>query len=269
MCLILFSYKSHPIYDLVLAANRDEFYDRPTAPASFWQDRPGVCAGRDLRHGGTWLGIDTRGRFAAISNYRDPESDRADAVSRGTVVSNFLLGSEEPLKFLRRLSHERCNYNDFNLILADRSRIWYYCNRNDKARPVSPGVYGLSNHLLDTPWPKVIDGKAALHKLLSKEKEVDPEKIFAILADRSIPDHDRLPNTGVGLEMERTLSPRFISSPHYGTRSSTVLLIDQCGNVTFIERSFDAQCNESQTIHYGFTITESSPLQRSSRMSAK
>ncbi|MEE8514129.1 MAG: NRDE family protein [Gammaproteobacteria bacterium] len=268
MCLILFSNKEHPVYSLVLGTNRDEFYERPTAPASFWTDAPNMLAGRDLRHGGTWLGIHRNGRFAAVSNYRDPSSDRLQALSRGIVVRDFLLGFAEPLAYLQQLSRKRNQYNYFNLILGKASDIWYYCNRNDEVRSLSSGLYGMSNHLLNTPWLKVEEGKAALRQLISKEKNIHPERILDILADRSIANDYRLPDTGVSLDMERMLSARFISSAHYGTRSSTVLLIDKQGNVTFTERSFDTQSNESKTLRYRFTITASSQTEPLSTVTA-
>ncbi|HUU49435.1 MAG TPA: NRDE family protein [Nitrospinota bacterium] len=254
MCLILFSYKTHSNYRLILAANRDEFYDRPTAPAAFWDDAPDLLGGRDLRHGGTWLGITKSGRIALVSDFRDPAAKKKDAPSRGLLVSNFLKGQEKPIDYLKKITHKACQYNGFNLILGDKSQLYYYSNRNKKAQEISPGVYGLSNHLLDTPWPKVEKSKKAFTYLLSKKEKISPESIFKILADTTKPDDKSLPNTGVGLERERILSPIFISSPDYGTRSSTILLIDEENHVTFIEKVFDSKSNQPKTKKYEFGI---------------
>ncbi len=252
MCLILFTYKAHPNYFLVLAANRDEFYARPTLGADFWEDAPHILAGRDLKAGGTWLGVDRFGRFAAVSNYRDPGSNKTNALSRGHLVSNFLRGQQTPADYVDNLRLRGQEYNGFNLLVGDRSELWYYSNRINTGRLLEPGVHGASNHLLDTPWPKVQRGKKRLGELLAQNSTVDPEAILEILSDCTIADDADLPDTGVGLTMERMLSPIFIVSPHYGTRSSSVLLIDRDEQVTFVERSFDAR--PPQTIYYQFKI---------------
>ncbi|MDZ4164996.1 MAG: NRDE family protein [Smithellaceae bacterium] len=238
MCLLLFSYDSHPDYRLILAANRDEFYARPTARAAFWDDDPQVLAGRDLRGGGAWLGITRQGRFAALTNFRDPASLREDAPSRGWLVLDYLSGREAPRAYLEGVAARAGDYNGFNLIAGDRKRLWYYSNRGGREE-ISPGIHGLSNHLLDTPWPKVEKGKAALARLTEKAGALTPEDVFSFLADDSRPADSLLPDTGVGLAWERTLSPVFITSPSYGTRSSTVILIDREGQVTFAERTFN------------------------------
>lgn len=254
MCLILLAYKIHPDYTLALAANRDEFYARPTSRADFWEDAPRILAGKDLKEGGTWLGVDRSGRFAAVSNYRDPGSDKADALSRGHLVSDFLRGQQTPADYLDKLPLKGEEYRGFNLLVGDRQELGYYSNRSKAARMLAPGLYGVSNHLLDTPWPKIQRGKKRLSELLARNRAVDPEAILEILGDRTIADDEQLPDTGVGLAMERILSPIFITSPHYGTRSSTVLLIDRDEQVSFIERSFDPPSNRSQTVHYRFKI---------------
>lgn len=238
MCLLLFSYASHPHYSLILAANRDEFYARPAARAAFWDEAPQVLAGKDLQGGGTWLGITRQGRFAALTNYRDPASLREDAPSRGGLVRDYLSGQEAPRAYLERIAARAGDYNGFNLIAGDRKGIWYYSNRGGREE-ISPGLHGLSNHLLDTPWPKVEKGKAALARLTEKAGALTPEDIFAHLADETKPPDRMLPDTGVGLAWERTLSPVFITSPSYGTRSSTVILIGRDGQVTFAERTFN------------------------------
>jgi uncharacterized protein with NRDE domain len=238
MCLILFAYRSHPRYPLILGANRDEFYERPTAPASFWENESDILAGRDLKNGGTWLGVTKSGRMAAITNYRDPSTLKEDAPSRGILVGGFLRGDESPEEYTRRIRPDTDRYNSFNLILGDGKALFFFASTTGAFVEILPGVRGISNHLLDTPWPKVERGKKLLKDLTSDRRDFSTEKIFDILADTSRPGDRDLPDTGVGIDWERVLSPVFIRSDVYGTRSSTVILIDREGNVRFIERSF-------------------------------
>jgi uncharacterized protein with NRDE domain len=239
MCLILFAYRYHPRYELVLAANRDEFFDRATAPAAFWDDQPDILAGRDLEAGGTWLGITCGGRFAAITNFRDPSSVIPDAPSRGALVSDFLRGHETADGYLQRLAPNASAYNGFNLLAWDGERLCYFSNRNGAPRALPAGLYGLSNELLDTPWPKVRRGRDKLAAALLDVDAADAGALLALLDDRApAPDED-LPNTGVGLELERELSPLFISMPHYGTRSSTALLVDYDRTIELAEKTRD------------------------------
>lgn len=254
MCLVLFAYRTHLDYSLILAANRDEFYERPTAPARFWEQAPGVLAGRDLRHGGTWLGIDRRGRFAAITNYRNPAAKKVNPPSRGLLVSRFLLGKVKPVDYLREVHARRHRFETFNLLVGDLNGLYYYSSRTAQSQLLNPGVYGLSNYLLDSPWPKVETGKFKLNELVSTRKSIDSECLFSLLAERYIPPDEALPDTGIGIEWERILSPPFIQSPTYGTRSSTVLLISTRGTVTFTERSFDENGDESTTRACRFEI---------------
>jgi uncharacterized protein with NRDE domain len=254
MCLIVLAYRSHPDYGLIVGANRDEFYERPTAPASFWEDAPQVLAGRDLRGGGTWLGITREGRFAAVTNYRDSSSARAGAPSRGLLVSEFLKGRSHPAAYLRALAAVADQYNGFSLFVGDSRALYYYSNREGRIRHLAPGLYGLSNHLLDTPWPKVERSKQALAALIRQNTARLPEAILGFLADRAQAADVLLPDTGVGLERERALSPLFISTPIYGTRSSTVLLVGNNGEVTFYERSFTNPPDEWSDAKYRFVI---------------
>jgi uncharacterized protein with NRDE domain len=168
MCLILLSLKSHPTYKLIIAANRDEYYDRPTAQATFWEESPELLAGRDLRAGGTWLGITKKGRIAAITNYRDPASIKDHALSRGKLVSNFLLGEKSPVDYLERLDQKADEYNGFSLIVGEKDELYWYSNRGDRPLNLSPGIYGLSNHLLNTPWPQLTAPELQLYCLLTK-----------------------------------------------------------------------------------------------------
>jgi len=238
MCLILLAYGQHPRYPLMLAANRDEFYDRPTAAASYWEDAPDLFAGRDLVHGGTWLGITRDGRFAALTNYREPHAERAAAPSRGELVSRFLKSGVGAKDYLEQLRRQGGAYHGFNLVFGCPDALYCYSNRNGQAVRIAPGIHGLSNHLFDTPWPKVVRGKNALAEVAQL---ADPasEDLFSILADRTRAPDELLPDTGIGLEWERLLSPIFIASERYGTRSSTVLLLDTDRRVTIVERTFN------------------------------
>lgn len=252
MCLILVAWKTDRNFPLILAANRDEFYERPSAPADFWDEAPDLLAGRDLREGGTWLGITRSGRVAALTNYRDPASLKAQAPSRGILVGDYLRGRETPEAYLDRIAPEADRFNGFNLLFGDTDRLISFSNRG-RRELLQPGIYGLSNHLLDTPWPKVTQGKRGLETLLHTGQGLT-EALFVLLADRTCAPDNRLPDTGVGLEWERILSPLFIESPTYGTRSSTVLLIDRKGNVTFIERVFQGAADPWMTARFNFRI---------------
>jgi uncharacterized protein with NRDE domain len=253
VCLILFAHKVHPDYPLVLAGNRDEFYDRPTAPAAFWADAPEVLAGRDLVGGGTWLGITRMGRLAVVANYRHPAEMHFQGLSRGLLTVDFLCGAATPQAYLENVARQGERYKGFNLLVADGHDLVYYSNRDGVIRRLSPGVYGLSNALLDTPWPKVAQGKAALRELLAAGLP-EPEALLAILADTSRPPDHLLPDTGVGFERERLLSSRFIVSPDYGTRASTVVIIDRTGRVTFVERSFDRSQQPGHEVCHRFSL---------------
>jgi uncharacterized protein with NRDE domain len=237
MCLIVLAWKYHPEFPLVVAANRDEFTDRPTQGASFWPEAPYLLAGRDLVGGGTWLGITRPGRFAAITNYRDPSPRRHGAPSRGRLVSDFLLGDETPGECLSRIAKHGGEYDGFNLLAADGCTLFYLSNRQGRVRPLAPGIYGLSNGFLDTPWPKVVRTRAAMAAALENPEGPDPEALFAILSDTTRAHDGDLPQTGIGLEWERLLSAPFIAAPGYGTRASTVLLVDGAGVVDFRERT--------------------------------
>lgn len=258
MCLILFSYDIHTQYRLVFAANRDEYYRRPTRSLGTWAEAPEMIAGRDLQAGGTWLGVSRNGKFAAITNFRDPSEKLADPLSRGSLVAAFLRDGQSAAAYVRNLdtSEARRRYNGFNLLAGDASGLWYFSNRGPAPRRLSPGLYGLSNHLLDTPWPKVETGKARLQKLLQHPGDLDPEALFAMLTDRTRPPDSQLPHTGVELAWERTLSPMFIASPEYGTRSSSLLIVRRNGQVAFLERSYD----EDRTRRFDVTIPPEAAL---------
>jgi len=236
MCLILIAWQVHPAYPCVVAANRDEFFARPSAAMRYWDDRPQVLAGRDLRAGGTWMGLDRRGRLAALTNFREPENQRPDAPSRGELVSDFLTGDMDARDFW--LASKPKAYNGFNLILGElNGELWHFSNRGTSAgQKLAPGIYGLSNHLLDTPWPKVARGKSELANSLQSLPDDSP--LFHLLRDDGIHDDAKLPRTGVNWEWERLLSAAFVRSPNYGTCSSTVLMLDRHEVVTIDEQSF-------------------------------
>jgi Uncharacterized conserved protein len=237
MCSIFFAYGAHPKYRLILAANRDEFYERPTAEAQFWNDAPQVLAGRDLVCGGTWLGVTTAGRFAAVTNYRDPSAP-VGALSRGNLVGDFLRGEDSVRSYLEKIEREGRNYSGFNLLVGDfDSGIGYFSNRGADAKILDAGVYGLSNHLLDTPWRKVRRGKELFSKLI-EDRDFPVESLFEILRNAETASDAELPQTGIDAELERALSSIFIATPVYGTRSSTVLLVGENGGVYFEERTY-------------------------------
>jgi uncharacterized protein with NRDE domain len=240
MCLILFAYKVHPSYRLIIAANRDEFYERPSSPAGFWEDAPQVLAGRDLKENGSWLGITKEGKFAAVTNYRDPAAIRTGAPSRGRLVRNFLTGSGSAAAYLDKIAGQAQEYNGFNLIAGDDTDFFVYSNRGDKQK-LTAGIYGLSNRFLDTPWPKVVRGKRSLTAAINKRGADLEAALFKILADGKAAPDDQLPSTGIGPEWEKVLSSIFIKSPGYGTRSSTILLIGRNRRVKFVEKIFDGK----------------------------
>jgi uncharacterized protein with NRDE domain len=257
MCLILFSYRIHPDYRLIVAANRDEFYARPTAALDYWKDHPDVLAGRDLKGNGTWLGVTRSGRLAAITNFREPAATIENAPSRGRLIGDFLIGNTAPQRYLKSVSETGYTYNGFNLIAGDLAGLYCYSNRAAAVRQLQPGIYGISNHLMDTPWPKIKRGKALLQDQLCGREKIDVAKLWKILADRTLPADKDLPDTGVGLEWERILAPLFISSPDYGTRSSSIILMEYSGRTTFMERTFINAANaikEGETVTYNFDI---------------
>ncbi len=246
MCLLVMAYGVKPSYPLIVAANRDEFFRRPTSAADFWADQPHVLTGRDLEQNGTWMGVTKNGRFAALTNVRDPKSIQPAAKSRGLIVSDFLAGSAAPENFIDNLKDRPSHYNGFNLIVSDGSSLCYFNSVSAQSEALRPGIYGLSNHQLDTAWPKVTRSKAALELALRENAQELETKLFAMLTDRTIAADSALPDTGVGLDKERWLSPVFISRQDYGTRCSTVLIVG-ASQTLFVERSFDSTGDVTQT----------------------
>ncbi|MBX3650774.1 MAG: NRDE family protein [Burkholderiales bacterium] len=237
MCLILFSFRAHRHFPLVVAANRDEHFSRPAAAATFWDDHPAVYAGRDLEQGGTWMGINTNGRFAAVTNYRQGRPGAAAPRSRGALVGNFLTGDSAASAYMAGIDGSQ--YNPYSLIAGDIEALYFHSNRGSGVVPVATGVHGLSNHLLDTPWPKVTAGIAALAATRNSD---DPDAIgnalFALLSEQTPAREAQLPDTGIDRQRERELSPPFILGDLYGTRTSTLLLVHASGDVFVHEKRY-------------------------------
>lgn len=259
MCLVAFGWKAHPNYSLIVGANRDEWHDRPTAPAAWWKDYTQILAGRDLKAGGTWMGVTVGGRFAAITNFRDPAEKRSTARSRGELVTMFLLGLESPVNFLSSISERAHEYNGFNLVVADATSMAYFGSREGKIKPLEPGIYALSNHTLNEPWPKVILAKSALEAALqTKTTETARQMaIYEFLSSQAIAPDEVLPETGVGPEWERVLSSALIVTPEYGTRTSTILSIGVNNRVSFAEHTRRPDGKVSHVGEFSFDISDS------------
>jgi uncharacterized protein with NRDE domain len=255
VCLILFAWRAHRDYRLILAANRDEYFGRPTQQAHFWDDALGVLAGRDLEAGGTWLGMTVEGRFAAVTNYRSPPADRrTSAPTRGRLASDYLTGQQSPQVYAARVANTAADYNGFSLLVGDTRALYFLSNRGDGVSRVAPGMHALSNHLLDTPWPKVQKGKAKLERLM--RDPLDTSAYLAALNDTETATDAPLPETGLSPEIEERLSAmRILPAGGYGTRCSTVLCIGHDGRVEFHERSYREDGGTAGTVSYRFSLT--------------
>ena len=254
MCLILIAHQCTARTPLLVLANRDEFYDRPTAAAAPWDECHDLIAGRDLASGGSWFGA--RGsRWASVTNFREGMKHSHSHRSRGWLVRDYLLSQEPPRDFLMRIAGQTTEYAGFNLLLGDSRELWYSSNRGPAAQRLNPGLYGLSNHLLDTPWPKVVRGKEAMQALIG-QPQIDVERAFAILADTALAADADLPETGIPLEWERALSAAFISTARYGTRSSTLLMKAAGHSVLFAERRFATSVASWEESHFSWTAPD-------------
>lgn len=256
MCLIVFSYKQHAEYDLIFAANRDESYDRPTKPAHYWAEHPQVLAGKDLKAGGTWMGINRDGVFSAVTNYRDLTAPPVvgNPPSRGHLVLDYLIDGGDPENYLKRVTRRADLYDGFNLLAGTTDKLMYFSNRQNRPVQLEPGLYGLSNHLLNTPWPKVERARADLD-LAVRSNEISEEVLFEILKNDIPASDDKLPETGLPLELERAVSSAFIKTDGYGTRASTLLLIDKEGLVTYTERLYGPGIDhEKETKRFEFAV---------------
>lgn len=234
MCLIVFAWRPGHAQPLIVAANRDEFYARPSLPLAQWPEAPHVHAGRDLEAGGTWLGVGAHGRFAALTNIRDPHQPPSRK-SRGELVAGFLLGNMSIDDYLSDVVGRSLEYAGFNLLVGNANELWHFNARETEAVMLPPGVYGLSNAGLDTPWPKLLKARAALEEVLD---DPQPQALLALLNDPQTAPFADLPDTGVGLATETLLSSVFIASPTYGTRASTALIVQADGTRWMVERSF-------------------------------
>ena len=238
MCLILFAHGAHPRYPLIVAANRDESFARPSEPADAWSDAPHVFGGRDLEAGGTWLAVSTVGRFAAVTNYRQGAGSKTALRSRGDLTRQFLVSDTATSDYVAEVAGRSTQYNGFSLLVGRPDDLWFLSNRGGGARRVSRGVHGLSNHLLDEPWPKVHMGISRLKDLLSASEETLAETLLMHMSDsRPAPDA-LLPSTGIPIERERAHSSAFIMGENYGTRATTLVLVAVTGKTLFIERRY-------------------------------
>jgi uncharacterized protein with NRDE domain len=258
MCLLVLAWMTHPRYRLVVAANRDEFHDRAAEPLAWWGDRAPILAGRDMAAGGTWMGVSRSGRFGAVTNFR--ERDHAPAMgapSRGTLVPRFLAGDAEPADFAERLRGSAAEFAGFNLIAAGSRSLLYFSNRTATVpRELKPGIYGLSNHELDTPWPKLTRVRERMAAEIDRGGEAQVAALFDLLADREPADGSVLHDTGLPPDLERAISAPFVLHPRYGTRCSTVLLAGHDGRVVAAERRFDAAGRISGATRLEFAIDE-------------
>lgn len=238
----------------MVVANRDEFYNRRTAAAGYWEDHPEILGGRDLEAGGTWLGMSRNGRISMITNYRDPKHIDPKAPSRGHLISDYLLSDVNPGQYLHALEPNGKRYNGFNLITGTTEDLWYFSNYREGVDKLRAGLYGLSNHLLETPWPKVVKGKKRMGEVTAGP--FSAKDLFEVLYNDELADDPSLPDTGVGLERERALSSMFIKSPGYGTRCSTVILVNYDDEVLFAERVYDLSTFAFSEKSFTFSITK-------------
>lgn len=238
MCLIFVAYNKSPRHRYVIAANRDEFRCRPTAPLDYLGDGKNILGGQDLQAGGMWLGVCRGGKFGAITNYREGKGSATDLPSRGEIVSQYLHSNESAIHAVERLSEDAEKYAGFNVVFGDESHLIYFSNKQNKIQILQPGFYGLSNHLLDSPWPKVTKGKELLRRYMCDSEDIDAAAITALLQDTTVPDDTLLPDTGIGLELERFLGSIFIDGKEYGTRSTAVVEIQCQGDVLYTETSY-------------------------------
>ncbi|MDJ0576031.1 MAG: NRDE family protein [Xenococcaceae cyanobacterium MO_234.B1] len=254
MCLTILSYQQNPDFPVILISNRDEYYNRPTKTCHFWDDYPNILGGRDLEFGGSWLAVNRDGSLALVTNYREPHLPNSPSyLSRGLIVKDFLLSSE-PEKFLKELKSNSDKYQGFNLIVSWELKLFYFSSISHCLIQLQAGLYGLSNHLLDTPWPKLKRAKEKFQALLSQKKTpLRPEPIIELMNDsRRFPD-DELPETGIGLELERFLSPIFLVGEQYGTRCTSLLQISRSGRIDFYEQNYDSNGSKRDYIHHYFS----------------
>lgn len=251
MCLLAFAWRTHPDHPLIFAGNRDERHARATAGARPWSDAPQVIAGRDLEGGGTWVGVSATGRFAVVTNYREGPNPTKAPRSRGSLTADFLASDMPPRRYLDTIRPHAQDYGAFSLLVGDVRELHFFSNRGGPEGPVAPGVHGLSNHLLDTPWPKVERSKERLTGLLEQDAATN-EALFRLLADRVPAADDTLPDTGIGRELERQVSPPFVVNSHYGTRCSTLIRLS-AQSLRLTERRFDSEGRAIETAEFSLS----------------
>jgi uncharacterized protein with NRDE domain len=251
MCLILFAWQQHADYPLIAIANRDEYYARPSRDAHWWEDAD-IFAGRDLEAGGTWLGVNRRGQFAAVTNVREAGGMQPGKRTRGELTRDFLAGIDDAETYLQRLVPCDQDYAGFNLLLGDSSGLWFYSNREQKIHPIEAGVYGVSNGSFDEPWPKLKSGRAELKTML--DGAIEHDQLMAILTDHRVAADHELPKTGVALDIERLLSSRFIRSAEYGTRACSVVTIDRVQRIEFSEQNYMGAEHQGALRHETFDL---------------
>lgn len=263
MCLIIFAHQADPRYSLVVAANRDEFFSRSTKDADFWPEDSSdkrILAGKDLVAGGTWLGLTTSGRFAAVTNIRDPSQQEQKPKSRGELTLRFLGGSETPAEYCQSLSSQFNQYAGYNLLLGDQHEMFYLNNQEAEMHRLEPGVYGLSNGVLDSTWPKVERGRQQLKQLMSSNADLATDQLISMMANRTKAEDADLPNTGIPIELERRLSSAFIQNPErqYGTRCSTAIIVTGKNqaqiNCRFSEQNYDESGSRTSAHYFHFDL---------------
>lgn len=253
MCLIAFALNSHPDYRLILAGNRDEFYERPTSYADFWKEESHVLAGKDLQGGGTWLGVNSFGKVSAVTNYRDPTNINPQAKTRGDLTRDYLVKKEHSAMIdMKRIAKEASLYNGFNVLMIEESNGYHFSNYEKKINKLDTGIYGLSNALIDTPWPKLSKLKSDFAETI--EGSFSHEDLLNILNDKEQAPDDQLPSTGIPYEWEKAISSICIELENYGTCCSTVVTIDHDGVLNFTERSFPVGNREQKVVSFSFKI---------------
>ncbi|GAA0356678.1 NRDE family protein [Bowmanella denitrificans] len=254
MCILFVALRAHPEFPLLIAANRDEFHARPTTPSGFWPAAPGILAGKDLQAGGTWMGVSEDGRVAALTNIREPSQHKANSPSRGHLVSGYLTNTT-PQDYAAALKRSKTAYNGYNLLFGNWQNLAVYNNKRDELTMLTDGIYGLSNADIHSPWPKTSKGVARLTQFC-QQGQTNTEILFSLLKD-DVPAEDHLlPSTGVAKEWEKRLSAIFIQSEQYGTRTSTLLMVNKHAQASWYERSFSASGVVYKDVSFHFPLRE-------------
>lgn len=252
MCLLIIALEQHPEFPVIITANRDEFFNRPAKPMYKWEDE-NIIAGQDLTAGGTWLGINQNGHIAALTNYRDPSLIKENAPSRGQLPLEFLTSNENAIDYLTRINGKGNAFNGFNLLISDESGFYHFSNVTHKISGLEPGIHGLSNHLMDTPWPKVRSGINKINDLIQRD-QLDEASLLTAMHDKTLAPESELPSTGIPTDLEKKISSMFIRVKGYGTRCTTVIKIDRNNHGIVKERTFDEQENVVSEQEFKFNV---------------